>query len=161
MAKIRPPTSGEQIRFATFAVILGLALPALLVASLLAAWWKNGPVAHPWQSWMLAVIFAPGALFALLNFFFSFVRYPLHRCFGRSRETYRHLSGLPGVGTVATALATCAAWGDARAVIVAAALCVLDTGGMPWFMISVIGASFREWRKSRVQSNARPTGPQV
>jgi hypothetical protein len=161
MAKIQKPLAGEQIHFAAFAVILGLALPALLIASLLAASWRKGPVGNPWQWWMLAVLFAPGALLALLNFFLSFLRYPLHRCLGRSRETYRHVSGAPGVGTVATAIATWAAWGDPRAVIVAAALCVLDTGGLPWFMFSVIGERFRDWRKNRDQSDARPADPQL
>jgi hypothetical protein len=82
-------------------------------------------------SWIL---FGLGALFCLINFYISFLRYPLHRLRGLSKESYHWVSGFPLVGTLCVALSLGGLHevpGMIPAVIV---LILMDTGGLLWFI---------------------------
>ena len=46
-----------------------------------------------------------GALIACVNFYLSFLRYPIYRLLGRSQDQYRFVSGYPIAGTVLVVLA--------------------------------------------------------
>jgi hypothetical protein len=47
-------------------------------------------------AWTVAfAVFALGAFICLLNFYLSFVRYPLHRWRGLPKESYQWVSGFP------------------------------------------------------------------
>jgi hypothetical protein len=49
-------------------------------------------------------------------------------------EGYRHVSGIPGLGTIFAILACAVGFGSDVAAMLALAALVLDTGGLPWFV---------------------------
>lgn len=151
MARLQRESVSETLVIWVVAVPVCLALPFFLVMS-----WLSGPALNPPHWPKLAMLFVPGALVAAINFFSSFLRYPLHRLRGRTPGTFRFVSGLPAIGTILIGLAVLLAWGDVRGVVIAAVLCVLDTAGLPWFLISMIHASIRERLSSGLSSNSTP-----
>ena len=74
------------------------------------------------------------AVIAAVNFFLSFVRYPLCRFFGWK---YPHISGLPAVGTLSLALANLLLPSSTLLLRGTLILAVADTGGIPWFVAVV------------------------
>jgi hypothetical protein len=81
------------------------------------------------------ILFALGALISCLNFYLSFLRYPLYRLLGRE---YRWESGLPLFGSLFLVVAVVLLrespgffWGGL-------ALALLDTGGLHWFLAVII-----------------------
>ena len=88
-----------------------------------------------------------GGLICGLNFYFSFLRFPLHRLRGGRRETYRWESGIPLFGSLFVAISLIWGWHSAWWLWLGIGLIVIDTGGPQWFVIAVVG----EW--------LRPPGP--
>jgi hypothetical protein len=74
-------------------------------------------------------------LIAGTNFFLSFLRYPLLRLLGHPRSEYRHVSGLPAIGTFFQVAGVACLWDVPWAWAAAAGLALLDTGGLPWFVV--------------------------
>jgi hypothetical protein len=79
-----------------------------------------------------------GTLIACLNFYISFLRYPLHRWRGGTRDDYRWVSGVPMVGSISL-------WTGAQLLAVRPALAwtalvisFFDTGGIPAFCVTMI-----------------------
>jgi len=82
------------------------------------------------------ILLGAGAFLTAVNFYLSFLRFPLHLACGRSRETYRWVSGFPVFGSLmfwisipllpSAMLAWCAAL-----------VSVFDTGGLHWFVYSL------------------------
>jgi hypothetical protein len=96
-----------------------------------------------------AILFALGALISCLNFYASFLRYPVHRLRGGTRENYRWSSGLPLIGSLAL-------WASIPLLLhrqpwpwVAFGLSLLDTGGLHWFAGTMLWMSWRERRSKR------------
>jgi hypothetical protein len=79
-----------------------------------------------------------GAFVALLNFYLSFVRYPLHRLFRRKEEFHFH-SGAPFVGSLFLWIAALIVYqaGHPKLCGASVALSVLDTGGFHWLLWSM------------------------
>lgn len=77
----------------------------------------------------------------LLNTHTSFIRPKLHYRRHGSMEGYRHVSGIPFVGTISTVIATIGNFGSVPAALLGLLALALDTGGLPWFLIST-------WRDS-------------
>lgn len=95
------------------------------------------------------VLFALGGLICLLNFYLSFVRYPLHRLRGRPADTYHWVSGFPLVGTVFVAVALALGLRDGAWLIASLVLIALDTGGPLWGVPYVAWMWWRERRSRR------------
>jgi hypothetical protein len=92
------------------------------------------------------VSFALGGMIAVFNVYASFLRYPIHRFFGKPPEAYRHESGVPIVGTLFLILAAflCESWTIRGWVIV---LLVIDTGGLFWAAVLIPIAFLADRRK--------------
>lgn len=86
------------------------------------------------------VLFVAGGIVCALNCYLSWLRYPLHRARGRSRESFRWLTGVPLVGSTLVG----GAWvllrhSEPRWITGAAALLVLaDSGGPHWFLVQLL-----------------------
>lgn len=91
----------------------------------------------PWNLLLIKIVFfcflGAGAFLCALNFYLSFMRFPLYRLRGRESE-YRHVSGAPVLGSflvvallIPRALPT---WARIAGLVLAA----LDTGGLHWFI---------------------------
>jgi len=79
-----------------------------------------------------------GALFCLANFYWSFVRYPVHRLRGLPPESYRWGSGIPMFGSLLVGVSLFGLHSRPGIVVVAVALIAIDTGGLHWFVGSMI-----------------------
>ena len=84
------------------------------------------------------IAFTLGGLSCLLNFYLSFLRYPLHRLCGRPRESYRWVSGFPIVGSLLVGLSLLKLHALPGLLAPAVVLMVVDTGGLHWFAGSML-----------------------
>lgn len=79
-------------------------------------------------------IFLLGAIVSIINFYISYLRYPTHRLLGKSRDTYKYVSGLPLIG----GLVLIGAWllpQNLWLSLTTALLMLLDTGSISWFVV--------------------------
>jgi hypothetical protein len=77
-----------------------------------------------------------GGLISCVNFYLSFLRYPLHRLLGGKKEDYRWISGFPLFGTltiVGLPFLPRSIWLSFLALV----FLLIDTAGIPWFIIAV------------------------
>jgi hypothetical protein len=77
-----------------------------------------------------------GLALGLLNMHLSFGRPMLYQWRHGSIQGYRHESGLPGIGTLGLVLAVSVGFGSVYTALVALAGLLVDTGGLPWFLIA-------------------------
>jgi hypothetical protein len=112
-------------------VTICLAIPALFVVSL--AIGLGGPRSG-WFEGRWPLVWS--GFFGVLNFYLSFVRGWVHRRRHGSMEGYRYVSGIPLLGNLGLLAALMLGMGAAGTATVGLALCALDTGGLPWFLIS-------------------------
>ena len=104
-------------------------------------------------SWVALVV---GGVLCLLNFYLSWVRYPLHRLRRRSKESYHSASGAPLVGSLLVALSMLGLRSVTAVVPVAIALIVIDTGGIHWLLG---GQIYHAWRAKSTAANNHWRGP--
>ena len=80
-----------------------------------------------------SILFGLGALVTALNVYRSFLRYPIHRARGGARETYRWISGIPLFGSLLlwVSIGLLPTHGLKW---LADLLSIFDTGGVHWFM---------------------------
>jgi hypothetical protein len=81
---------------------------------------------------------ALGTVVASINFYTSFVRYPLHRWRGGSRADFRWISGFPLVGSLFLWLAVLCLTSQPTLMWTAIIIFLFDTGGPHWFAIMMI-----------------------
>ena len=112
------------------AILLGLALPLTLIGSLF--YDGTSTLRNPW---IVLAAYAPAMSVACLNFHLSFVRPRLWMREHGNMEGYLFVSGAPAVGTVAAAIAAAVTFGSDVGAAMGLVICLLDTGGMTWFMI--------------------------
>jgi hypothetical protein len=84
------------------------------------------------------VFLALGALIAWVNFYTSFIRYPLHRLRGGTRETFRWVSGYPIVGFLFLCVAAACFSGRPALVWTTVAIALFDTSGPHWLLVGLI-----------------------
>ena len=105
--------------------------PALLVVLSLAWGAVEEPHAPmPGLAWM-GVALAVG----LINVWFSFGRWWLHRARGGELSTFRRASGLPLLGTILVVLGGLVSFGSIPTAVVGVVVLAIDTGGTPWFLV--------------------------
>jgi hypothetical protein len=71
------------------------------------------------------------ALIGALNFYLSWLRYPLYRLLGWE---FHFVSGLPGIGTICLLLAIPCLWNVPGVWEAILAISIIDTGGLLWFL---------------------------
>jgi hypothetical protein len=81
------------------------------------------------------LMFGVAILIALLNFYLSFIRAPL--CWWRKKE-YKHISGFPLVGNLFLFAALQCVDHTSFTWALALVILALDTGGIPWFILSML-----------------------
>lgn len=93
------------------------------------------------------IAFALGALLCVTNFYLSFLRYPLHRLRRLPRESYRWSSGIPLVGSLLVALSLFRLHAVPGILPAAIALIAVDTGGIHWFIATMVYQSVHRKRR--------------
>ena len=75
------------------------------------------------------------ALLAALNFYLSFIRPLVFRRLHGSMTGFRHVSGIPMVGTVLAVFGALFGFGAAGSALLGLACIGIDTGGSVWFLV--------------------------
>ena len=75
------------------------------------------------------------ALLAGLNFYLSFIRPRIFRLLHGSMDGFRHVSGIPIIGTVLVVLGALFGFGAVGSALLGLACIGFDTGGSVWFLI--------------------------
>jgi len=113
-------------------VLAGLLPFGIILLSFLIEWRVRFPLADT----LGYTLFILGGLVSVLNFYLSFLRYPIHAFFKGDMEEYQHASGLPLVGGLSY-LSLFFIEQSMLISISALVLLLIDTGGVPWFILSV------------------------
>ena len=94
------------------------------------------------------ILFGLGALLCAINFYLSFLRYPLHRLRGLSKESYHWVSGFPLFGSLFVALSLLGLHDIAWMIPAAVFFMLIDTGGIHWFVGTMIYQFVHEKKRS-------------
>ena len=78
--------------------------------------------------------FLVGGFVCLLNFYLSWLSYPLHRLRGLSPESFRSHSGFPLIGSILVVVSLVGLHSESTVVCIAIGLIAIDTGGIHWFL---------------------------
>ena len=82
-------------------------------------------------SWAAFVV---GGFVCLINFYLSWLSYPLHRLRGLSPESFRSHSGFPLIGSILVVVSLVGLHSESTVVPIAIGLIAIDTGGIHWFL---------------------------
>ena len=85
-------------------------------------------------TWIAASLLAIGGTVCCINFYLSFLRYPLYRLRRGRKEDYKFVSGFPVVGSLFVGLAMLSLRQTQWVLVPAIALIVIDTGGLHCFL---------------------------
>ena len=86
--------------------------------------------------------FIVGGWLCALNFYLSFLRYPVHRLRGLPKESYRWVSGIPLFGSAFVALSLLCLYSSSAVLLAGIVLIAIDTGGIHWFAGTMIYHAF-------------------
>ena len=78
--------------------------------------------------------FLVGGFVCLLNFYLSWLSYPLHRLRGLSPKSFRSHSGFPLIGSILVVVSLVGLHSESTVVPIAIGLIAIDTGGIHWFL---------------------------
>ena len=114
----------------TMGVVLGL-LPLLLLVTSIVYGSTHSRPKFAAVGWMLAA-----AIFACINFYYSFFR-PLWQFYvlRTSKEKYKHVSGIPLIGSILMIIGGLLSFGAIGSAILGLVVYAFDTGGIIWFII--------------------------
>lgn len=87
--------------------------------------------------------FVLGAFFCVINFYLSFLRYPIYLWRGHQKESYRFISGIPVFGSLIVYLLLRHMNLPPAMQYVAIGLIAIDTGGIHWAIGNIIYHSFK------------------
>lgn len=129
MSPLRKSSSSRRaiIRRGIGAVVL-LSPVALLVVSL------GSGIRHPRERFAGVVPVGIAVAIGLYNLWLSYGRPWMHRRRGGDGQSYRHVSGLPVIGTLLVVLAALAGFGAVGTAALGLFVLAIDTGGSPWFL---------------------------
>ena len=108
-------------------------LPLTMCAALFFTEWRLLAGQYPKVGYGVFVL---GAIVSGANMYTSFLRYPVHLVLGKSRDSYKYVSGLPLIG----GLVLIGAWllpPSLWLCLATALLMLLDTGGIFWVVVTV------------------------
>ena len=106
----------------------------------------------PWNLLLIKIVlfcfFSAGAYLCALNFYLSFLRYPLYLLRARESE-YRYVSGVPLFGSFLVVLLLIPPALPTWARVVGFVSAALDTGGLHWFIGVMVWHAVKKARASR------------
>ena len=84
-----------------------------------------------------------GGLTCLVNFYLSFLRYPLFKLRGRESQ-YRWVSGFPLIGSLLVVAALVIGGFRGWLFVLGLVLATIDTGGLHWFVGTQVVSTLRD-----------------
>jgi hypothetical protein len=112
-------------------VILGISPALLLLSSLAYGLAHDVPTRLVVVAWMAVAL-----LIGALNFYGSFIAPRRYARKHGSMAGYRHVSGMPAIGTILIVAIAIVGFGDWVCSILGSVAFAIDTGGSVWFVIS-------------------------
>ena len=97
------------------------------------------------------MLFGLGGFFCLLNFYLSFLRYPIYRLLGGTKKEYKWVSGAPLLGSLFVGIGLISHYEIKWMLILGLALILIDTGGPHWFLATMF--YYAVFRKKRISKN--------
>jgi len=88
-----------------------------------------------------------GGFICCLNFYLSFLRYALYRMLGGVKGSYKWTSGFPLIGSLLVAISLLTYRQNTWILAAAIILIAIDTGGIHWFIGTVLYRSIFKKRK--------------
>jgi hypothetical protein len=85
-----------------------------------------------------------GTFITCINFYLSFIHYPIHRLRGRPREVYRFVSGIPELGSGLLWIAALLLTDHPPLMWAAISISLFDTGGLHWFLGTMLCMAMRQ-----------------
>ena len=110
-------------------VLLCFAPVWLIILSL--AWAHAGHIRHIRESKYGLGMVVVAIMLGVLNLYLAMIRPALFQ----RRPGYRNISGFPVIGTLLVIAGIVCAFGNVPAGILAIVAVLLDTGGLPWFLL--------------------------
>jgi len=83
---------------------------------------------------ILYILFIIGSLICFLNFYLSFLDYPVQRLIHGKKKKFKSISGLPLVGSLFVAISLIFLYKSNLLLTVGLILIAIDTGGIHWFL---------------------------
>ncbi len=83
------------------------------------------------------ILFSLGGFFCILNFYLSFLRYPLYRLSGGDKKEYKWVSGAPLLGSLFVGFSLLSHYDTKWMLILGLILIFIDTGGIHWFLATM------------------------
>jgi len=77
------------------------------------------------------MLFCLGGLICFVNFYLSFLRYPLYKLLNKE---YKFVSGFPVFGSMFVVISLIFLWREPWILIPGLTLIAIDTGGLHWFL---------------------------
>ena len=102
------------------------------------------------QSTAALVVMIVAMFIATPNFYLSFVRPFVFHKRGGSFDEYKHVSGIPIIGTVVVVVGASLGFGDALCSVLGLVTIALDTGGSVWLLVAT-------WRDASFWDDGRRT----
>lgn len=114
-----------------FGVLVGISPVLLLGASLFFSVARGNR-----QSTAALVVMIVAMFIAAPNFYLSFIRPFVFHKRGGSFDAYKHVSGIPIIGTVVIVVGAILGFGSALCAVLGLVAMALDTGGSVWFLVA-------------------------
>ena len=96
--------------------------------------------------WLAWAVFALGGFICIANFKL-FLNWAIHRLRKRPRESYKHVSAIPIIGSLLVALMLRPLDSIPAAKIVGIVLIAIDMGGIHWMILGLPYVAYRDIRK--------------
>ena len=90
---------------------------------------------------LLPILFCLGGLICAVNFYLSFLRYPIFLLRGGRKSEFQWISGSPFIGSLSVAVGLAALYETRWVLITGLVLILIDTGGLHWFL----GTMLYQW----------------
>ena len=99
------------------------------------------------------IFFVLGSMISLVNFYLSFLRYPIYRLCGGRKDDYQYASGIPGFGSAFVLMGMALLFHVRWILISGLIIALLDTGGLHWFIgVMIFYALFKKRSKAASES---------
>lgn len=95
------------------------------------------------------LMFIAGGFVCGLNFYLSFLRYPVHRLLRLPKESFQWVSGAPLVGSVLVAISLLVLHSITWILVTGVVLILIDTGGVHWYAGTMLYQTYAARRGQR------------
>ena len=94
---------------------------------------------------LVPILFCLGGIICVMNFYLSFLRYPVFLLRGGRKSEFQWMSGAPLIGSLSVAVGLGYLYETGWILVTGPILILMDTGGLHWFL----GTMLYQWISRR------------